>query len=131
MKFWKIAIVTIFMSILLGCSSKYVQPRNVHNDINGLTQTQIKKAILSAGQSGNRGWVLKDKDGNNIQGVLFNRGYEAKVNIQYSSKGYTIQYVSVSDNLKDKQGNIHRNYNRWVNNLDQEIRRSITYMSNQ
>lgn len=128
MKFWKIVLTTVFALALFGCANKYTAPRDFSYQVTGLTKAQVQSAILDAGRA-DRGWALKAINDSTIQGSLFNRGYEAKVNIAYSASGYTISYVSASDNLKDRHGNVHRNYNRWVNNLDQDIRHNINIES--
>ncbi|WP_434777849.1 hypothetical protein [Neisseria sp. Ec49-e6-T10] len=85
----------------------------------GLTVKQVEKAILDAQQS-NRGWVLKKRSDNLIEGKLLNRGFLVTVRIPYSATDYRIEYVS-SQGLDVENGKIHRNYNRWINNLDHDI----------
>ena len=43
------------------------------------------------------------------------------VAIEYSPKTYSILYRD-SVNLDEKGGEIHRNYNQWIDNLDRAIR---------
>lgn len=44
--------------------------------------------------------------------------HKARIQIDYTEKFYAITYLE-SENLLYKEGKIHRNYNRWINNLDQ------------
>ncbi|WP_392558864.1 hypothetical protein [Orbus mooreae] len=128
MKFLKIVLSVMFAVVLFGCSSKYQEPQQFNTPVTGLTKEQVKAAILGAGTTDDATfgvWKMKVIDNNTIEGTLFNRGYEAVVSIPYSAKGYEIKYVSASDNLKDKAGHIHRNYNRWVNNLNVKIQQNI------
>ena len=70
-------------------------------------------------------WKMEVLNSNTIRGHLFNRKFEIVVDIPYSATSYSINYVSVSPNLQDSKGKVHRNYNRWVNNLDVKIRESL------
>ncbi|OCG25436.1 hypothetical protein A9G11_02070, partial [Gilliamella sp. wkB108] len=121
MKFLKIILTMVFVTFLFGCSSKYQSPQNIHTPVEGVTKEQVRKAILATTtkeQSNFGTWKMEPIDKNTIRGHLFNRNYEVVVNIPYSATGYSINYVSVSNNLKNSHGNVHRNYNRWINNLD-------------
>ncbi|MCX8601101.1 MULTISPECIES: hypothetical protein [unclassified Gilliamella] len=128
MKIIKLIITTLFITTLLGCASKFQAPKNVTTPVQGVTKEQVKQAILNTSTNGRSAfgtWKFQSVDNNNIRGSLFNRKFEVVVNIPYSANGYSIEYVSASDNLKDKRGNVHRNYNRWINNLDARIRENI------
>ncbi|MCG8157382.1 hypothetical protein JMY81_20515 [Brenneria goodwinii] len=82
------------------------------------TDDQVKKAILQAGLE--REWVMTPVSPGLINGHLDQRGHVADIRINYSPTSYSINYVS-SRNLIAGDGKIHRNYNRWINNLDREI----------
>jgi hypothetical protein len=128
MKFFKILITMLFIPLLFACSSKYQAPKTFNTPVQGMTKAQVKQAILGASTQGNAKlgtWTMQALDNNTIQARLFNRSYEVVVNIPYSAKGYSINYVSASSNLKNKRGDVHRNYNRWVNNLDAKIKKNL------
>ncbi|PWC20035.1 hypothetical protein DDT52_11845 [Brenneria roseae subsp. roseae] len=82
------------------------------------TADQVKRAILQAGLE--REWVMVPVSPGVINGHLDQRGHIADIRITYSQTSYSINYVS-SQNLMAGGGKIHRNYNRWINNLDREI----------
>lgn len=83
------------------------------------SQQSVKKAILRAGAS--LGWQMKETGPGHIVGIIHVRTHMAKVDINYHPGGYDIVYNN-SENLKyDGDGNIHGNYNSWVQNLDQRI----------
>lgn len=63
-----------------------------------------------------------------IRAELYVRSHHAVVEIPYSDKFYSILYVE-SENLKYDDGEIHRNYNRWVNNLNVDIKRKLAQMA--
>ncbi|TOO24649.1 hypothetical protein CGH40_22300, partial [Vibrio parahaemolyticus] len=48
----------------------------------------------------------------------------------YNNKYYSIIYLN-SVNLKASDGKIHRNYNRWVNNLNVDIQRALALLGTQ
>lgn len=128
MRFFKLIIATFFVCLLIACAGKYQEPRSFNTSVNGLTKEQVKKAILDSSTKGRSPfgtWKLKSINDNTIRGHLFNRSFEIIVNIKYTAQGYSINYYSASENLKNSSGKIHRNYNRWVNNLDSKIKENI------
>lgn len=128
MKFWKVIVAVLFSVSLMGCFNKYQQAVEITTPVANLTKSQVKSAILASGTTGQAAfgtWKMKELNSSTIQASLFNRGYSVVVNIPYSAKGYSIKYVSASNNLKDQNGNVHRNYNRWVNNLDVKIKKNV------
>ncbi|MBU9811408.1 hypothetical protein ACE2AK_23425 [Rahnella perminowiae] len=82
------------------------------------SESQIRTAIIDAGQK--RGWIMTDGAPGVINGHLNNREHKADIRITYNTSGYTINYVG-STNLLAEKGEIHRSYNHWVNNLDNDI----------
>lgn len=84
----------------------------------GHTEAQVKDAIIKAGAQ--RQWIMSDASPGVIKGKLQNRDHVADIKINYSATSYSIVYVS-SINLMAANGKIHRNYNRWVHNLDKDI----------
>lgn len=126
-----LTLFTILCSLavfgLTGCVTKPVM--NIHNAPVPLaknkrpTMKQTEEAIVEAGAS--RGWVMEAKKPGLIIGNLTVRGkHHATVKVTYTTKTYNIDYVD-SRNLKYKDGKIHRNYNNWINNLDQRIRTNL------
>ncbi|TSJ89530.1 hypothetical protein FPQ14_08550 [Gilliamella apicola] len=128
MRFVKYIAAFFLVSLLFGCAGKYQTPKNITTPVNGLTKAQVKQAILDSETKGKAAfgtWKMEVLNSNTIRGHLFNRKFEVIVDIPYSATSYSINYVSVSPNLQDSSGKVHRNYNRWVNNLDVKIRESI------
>lgn len=83
-----------------------------------MTQEQVRAAIIRAG--GALGWQMKDEGPNKMVGTLVLRTHTAVVEIPYSSTTYSIKYRS-SINLDESGGNIHKNYNGWIQNLNKGI----------
>lgn len=64
-----------------------------------------------------------------ITGHIQVRQHQANISIPYNTVHYSINYVS-SVNLDDKgEGKIHRNYNRWINGLNQAIQLELNRAS--
>ena len=87
-----------------------------------LSLEQIKKAILLAGNG--RGWLMKETTDGQIEAVLNIRSHQAIARIDYNVQSYSITYVD-STNLKAKNGQIHKNYNKWINNLNSDIKKYL------
>ncbi|MFL7010687.1 hypothetical protein [Enterovibrio norvegicus] len=127
MKIQKYLVLLTLSVLLVGCGR--VQPiRNVENApiAHNLPAATVKQAILQSGS--NRGWVMTEIEPGVIRGELFVRSHSAVIDVKYSDKVYSIHYVD-SDNLKYSDGKIHRNYNRWINNLDVDIRKKLSMLS--
>lgn len=92
----------------------------------GLTLDQVKKAIKRGAAV--RKWIPKEEGPNAFEATLFNRKYVVKVKITYSRNSYSITYVS-SQNMKAQNGRIHRKYNGWVSNLNNDIQRALYEVS--
>jgi hypothetical protein len=88
-----------------------------------LSATQVRSAIITAGTS--LGWSVKDAGPGKLEGTLHLRDHTAVVDIPYSTSRYSITYKS-SENLQAANGNIHKNYNGWIQNLDRAIRTEIS-----
>lgn len=83
-----------------------------------LTQDQVRTAIVRAGSS--LGWQMKDEGPGKLVGTLQLRTHTAVVEIPYSTTNYSIKYRSSVD-LMESGGNIHKNYNGWIQNLTRGI----------
>jgi hypothetical protein len=87
-----------------------------------LDANQVRGAIVTAGAA--LGWKIKDVSPGQLEGTLVLREHTAVVNIAYSATAYSITYKS-SINLEEKGGQIHKNYNGWIENLDKGIRNAL------
>ncbi len=83
-----------------------------------LDANQVKIAIVTAG--GALGWRMREVSPGFLEGTLALREHTAVVDIAYSAKSYSITYKS-SLKLDEKDGQIHKNYNGWIQNLDKGI----------
>jgi hypothetical protein len=78
----------------------------------------VRNAITTAAQD--KGWVVRDIDDEHIEATVHVRKHTAVVDILYSPSQYRIMYKS-SDALLYDGTQIHRNYNKWVELLEQRI----------
>ncbi|HSV70365.1 MAG TPA: hypothetical protein VLI72_09650 [Methylibium sp.] len=83
-----------------------------------LSQEHVRSAIVRAGAA--LGWQMKDERPNLLVGTLQLRSHTAVVEIPYSPSAYSIKYRSSVD-LNEKDGQIHKNYNGWIQNLTRGI----------
>lgn len=116
-------VVFAVAGALAGCArtAPIVQ---VHSTVSaGHTAEQVKTAILKAGQK--RDWIMTEAGPGMIKGRLQARDHSVQVSIPYSATSYSINYEN-SMNLKAADGKIHKNYNRWVNNLDHDIQLNLS-----
>jgi hypothetical protein len=124
---WIVAAAVV--GALAGCVSRTAPIETVQNQVaTGHTEAQVRNAILKAGL--NRQWIMTDAGPGVIKGRQQSRGHTANVLVQYSANSYIIKYDG-STNLMAEGGKIHKNYNRWVHNLDQDIQISLASATQQ
>nr|WP_232623479.1 hypothetical protein [Citrobacter koseri] len=118
---WFAAIAVV--GALAGCA-RTAPIDQVHSSVSaGHTQEQVKNAILKAGVQ--RQWIMSEVGPGVIKGRQQTRNHVAEVRITYSATRYDIKYDS-SLNLQASGGKIHKNYNRWVHNLDKDIQVNLS-----
>jgi len=87
-----------------------------------LSTTQVRDAIMRAGRS--LGWQMTASDPGLITGRLDLRRHAAVIGVRYNAKTYSILYKD-SSNLDYQNGQIHKNYHGWIENLDRSIRNEL------
>ncbi|PJC85788.1 hypothetical protein CSW98_12065 [Vibrio sp. HA2012] len=124
MKLLKIITSFIFILILAGCNR--IQPvMNIEDTpvAYELQKKEVKQAIIAAAEA--RKWMIKDVNKDEMTAEIYVRSHHAVIKIPYTAKYYSLIYVN-SANLKYNSGNIHRNYNKWINTLNQDIKRELS-----
>lgn len=118
MKKQPLLIALLCVLALAGCAR--TEPvKNINQTLSvRYSDSQMKTAILAAGRD--RQWIMRPQQPGVISGHLMQRDHTADIRITYDANSYSINYVG-SNNLLAAPGKIHRNYNRWVNNLDRDI----------
>lgn len=123
-KFVKWLAAAAIMGSLAGCVSRTAPIETVQNNVStGHTDAQVRSAILKAGL--NRQWIMADAGPGIIKGRQQARDHTANIIVQYSANSYIIKYDG-SVNLMASGGQIHKNYNRWVHNLDKDIQLNLS-----
>jgi hypothetical protein len=128
----KLAVVLAasFALLIVGCRIAPVY--NVSGDaINSskanLTMNDVSKAIVRAGAG--LGWQMQETSPGHMIGTLHLRTHAAVVDISYDTKSFSITYKDSTDLQYDaSQGQIHKNYNGWVQNLENGIRTQLSLL---
>ena len=108
---------------LVACSSR--QPiENFPNvpvaryDGSALNEDMVRQAIIRGAAS--KGWVVAQSGTRELTATLNLRSHQAVIRIAYTARDYSITYQN-SHHLEAANGKIHKNYNRWLANLNQAI----------
>ena len=117
-----------FLLISTSANAKRPLILNIENSpINStqeLTVDDVERAIIEGARV--RGWQPRVVEPGHIEAVLYIRSHVATVDIYFGTTSYSINYKD-SVNLDYKDGRIHRNYNKWVQNLNSDIQSKIPY----
>src|SRR5262245_5113114 len=70
-----------------------------------------------------RGWQIDARRPGAIDATIVARIHRASITVNYDADSYSIAYRS-SENLDYANGKIHRNYNRWIANLNRDIQQA-------
>ncbi|UII71980.1 hypothetical protein LVW35_02030 [Pseudomonas sp. HN11] len=113
-------LITLALLVTAGCTSKPIL--NTQHDLPAdaqVSEEKMKTVIVNALQK--REWTVQRLSPQLVQAEITVRNqYYAAIDIRYTRNSYAITYRDSRD-LGYKDGKIHRNYNRWVNNLDSDI----------
>ena len=114
------ALITLALLTAAGCTNKPVLNTQHDLPVNAqVSEEKMKAVIVNALQK--REWTVQRLSPQLVQAEITVRNqYYAAIDIRYTRNSYAITYRDSRD-LGYKDGKIHRNYNRWVNNLDSDI----------
>lgn len=90
-------------------------------------QAHVQSAIYKSLKR--RGWQLTSDNGHQIQ-ARYNKQdrHIVDIKIDYSANSFKIHYLSSQGmNYNTKKNTIHRNYNRWVANLERDISSELSF----
>lgn len=124
MKKWIWLMLALALGVA-GCTSRPIL--NVDNQAvvtagKTATMQDVERAILKAGAS--LGWTMSPVRPGLVTGRITLRTHVAVVDITYDARAFSIKYKE-STGLDYANGNIHKNYNGWIENLDREIRANL------
>lgn len=119
-----VAIIGLLLT-LVGCkTSPILNISDTPIEISSKHSSKdVKKIILKSGAALN--WKMKSLKEGHIVATLYIRNHVAVVDIEFTKNSYSINYKS-GQNLKYDGVNIHKNYNRWIQNLNQLIQRNLS-----
>jgi hypothetical protein len=124
---WAAVAASVLVLLLVGCRASVpvynVTDAPVAASKPNPTLEDVGKAILRAG--GTLGWQMKETKPGQILGTLYLRTHMAVVDVNYTTKSYSIMYKDSTD-LNYDGTNIHANYNGWIQNLDKAIRAQLS-----
>ncbi|NWA64571.1 hypothetical protein [Pseudomonas reactans] len=116
----RVTLITLALLVTAGCTSKPIL--NTQHDLPAdaqVSEEKMKTVIVNALQK--REWTVQRLSPQLVQAEINVRNqFYAAIDIRYTRNSYAITYRDSRD-LGYKDGKIHRNYNRWVNNLDSDI----------
>ena len=117
-----ISIAVFSIVFLTACgTSRPIYNANSQNSVSELSQVEMRGVIAEA-LNYKRWRILEESKGRIKAGIDVRRHY-AEVVIDYTDKGFRINYAD-SKNLDYLSGRqrIHRNYNKWIQLLEGEIK---------
>ena len=89
-----------------------------------LTDEQVKSAIIRAGAA--LGWQMKEAGPGLVTATILLRKHEAVIDIPYTPSKYSITYKSSVNLDASGDGQIHKNYNGWIQNLTRGINAQLS-----
>lgn len=90
-----------------------------------LSLSEIAAAISLAGKGRQDEWIIRRDSDNTMVGELFVRQHYAKVLIPFTKQSFSINYAD-SKILRYDGTKIHRNYNKWVGLLRDDIVKAVS-----
>lgn len=125
---WAAVVVSALILVAAGCSTQPVYNVNDAPFVASKADPnldEVGRAIQRAGAS--LGWQMRITKPGHILATLALRTHVAVVDVNYSTKSYSVVYKD-STNLGYDGTNIHRNYNGWIQNLDKGIRTQLSLL---
>jgi hypothetical protein len=89
-----------------------------------LNEEQVKAAIIRAGAA--LGWNVRESGPGLLVATINLRKHQADVEIPYSASKFSITYKSSVNLDASADGQIHKNYNGWIQNLTKGITTQLT-----
>ncbi len=123
---WAAIAASVLVMFAVGCKSMpvyNVTDAPVAASKPNPSLDEVGKAIQRAGAQ--LGWQMKEMKPGYIVGTLNVRNQLAAVDVNYSTKSYSITYKDSAELQYDGKG-IHRNYKGWIQNLDKGIRAQLS-----
>jgi len=119
-----LAAIVLLGVAVAGCTRPVynVSSEPIETPLGQASTAEVRAAILEAATA--RGWTVKEDVAGRIQLAIDARSHSATVNVDYTQTSYDIVYYD-SKNLDYDGTNIHRNYNKWIKLLEQDINKRL------
>lgn len=116
----KILLVVAVLTLTACATTKPLYNAEGISFTQTLTQEQAENAIVAALKY--KRWRVTDVTKDKVFAEIHVRSHFAKIEIDYTTTTFSIRYVD-SNNLdyKSTPPKIHRNYNKWISLLENEI----------
>lgn len=123
-QFYRVLTLLAAALLLGACTSKPIyNPEEHFSSQMEISDNQMQRAIITA--LNDRQWNVQSVQPGTVKAAITVRGrHRAEIDIPYSPTSFQIVYRS-SWGLDYKDGKIHRNYNRWVNRLRDNILKEL------
>lgn len=118
----KFLVAVVLTAVLASCTTTKIL--NVKDAPIAVTTGSNVEAAIEAGLQ-KRGWQVVARRPGEIDARLLVRMHRADINIAYDADSYSITYRD-SENLDHRGDRIHRNYNRWIANLNTDIQAALS-----
>lgn len=131
--FNQLIFLAVAMVLFVGCRTTpvfNVKDATIHT-ASGKEPTleDVTKAIVSASTNSTPAWNMTVVKPGHIVATLNNRTHMAQVDINYTTKGYSITRKDSADLQYDaEKGTIHPSYNKWIQILDSNIRAKVSML---
>jgi hypothetical protein len=128
MKFFKLGFLSLALCLFLsGCFGRIQPIYMVHNhpippSADFMTLDEISTVIERSAID--RQWVVKKEYPGLLRLTYSRKTHQAVIEVSFYKSHYSIKYVSSQDLLYNGSM-IHRNYNRWVANLELDIEMNL------
>ena len=112
---------------LMGCRKHQPVYQVDHHELpysaENLSDSQMRRSILKV--ASRRGWDCAERGHNRLVCRRERRGHSAEIEIKYTHNDFSIRRLRNSSELDGEDGQIHRNYNKWVKILERDIMREF------
>lgn len=119
----KLIAAAVLTLALAGCATQAPVLNITDAPINTNIQQQDVGQVIERGLR-TRGWQVAARRPDAIDAYVIIRQHRADITVSYDQDSYSIAYRD-SEGLEYRNGRIHRNYNRWVANLNTDIQRAM------
>lgn len=123
-------ITAALVLTLTACSTSHpIYNAQSSVPVENISKQELKKSIVKAILF-KRWRVLSETDNTIVAGINVRKHY-AEVTITYDESNFTINYRDSNTlDYNPQRGTIHRNYNKWITLLENEIQSNIILEKN-